>query len=365
MQSRTMNMSSFTPIGVCLDMCSERERREREQHRRLHPFEMQSRLVMARTFRNKAHALADPSRTVKEYSRPAAGKELSSPRDLRTPETLLKTVHYLLMEIWENNVEREVASLALAYPFVFDRLRAVRQDLTIQRIRGSIGARVLEGALGFLLCAPYLVRELPLDVYSEVLHSTQVRESFSDLMECYRGSGKFPRQAEFQALLLLYDLGNRDAMNRTLHLPRNIHKAPQVRLALAINRAYLECNWVRLFRLVHQLDCLQACTFYRHLTDCRDQALRTYTHAFSSPNCRFPLDHLTFLLAVDSPLIMAEMCKRRGLTVTSGEQASVLFYKASYKTGELECPGKEINLVEMRKGDVSWADVMAGQEEVH
>lgn len=202
-----MSRSPPPPVGVCLNMCPERERRERERHRLLHPFEMQSGQVMVRTFRTKTHAPADPARTVKEYSRPAAGKELSSPRDLRPPETLLKTVQYLLMDIWENIVERDAACLALAYPFVFDRLRAVRQDLTVQRIRGTIGAQVLEGSLGFLLCAPYLVRDLPLEQYSEVLHSTQVRESFADLMECYKGCGKFPRQVEFQALLLLYDLG--------------------------------------------------------------------------------------------------------------------------------------------------------------
>lgn len=202
-----MNMSPPPPVGLCLDMCSERERRERERHRRLHPLEIQNEQFERRNFGQGSRPIADPGRTVKEYSRPAAGKELSSPRDLRPPATLLKTVQYLLMEIWEQVNEQDPKSLSLAYPFVFDRLRAVRQDLTVQRISGTEGAPVLEGSLGFLLCAPYLVRDLPLEDYCETLHSTQVRESFAELMECYIRGGRFPRQAEFQALLLLYDLG--------------------------------------------------------------------------------------------------------------------------------------------------------------
>lgn len=211
-----MNVSPPPPVGLCLDMCSERERRERARHRRLHPLEVQKDQFRSRDFRQGSQPIADPDRTVKEYSRPAAGKEFSSPRDLRPPATLLKTVQYLLMEIWENVNEQDPTSLSLAYPFVFDRLRAVRQDLTIQRISGTEGAPVLEGSLGFLLCAPYLVRDLPPGDYCGTLHSTQVRESFAELMKFYSEGGRFPRQAEFQALLLLYDLG------KDFRLPKGI-----------------------------------------------------------------------------------------------------------------------------------------------
>ncbi|XP_068117694.1 SAC3 domain-containing protein 1 [Hyperolius riggenbachi] len=360
-----MDRSSLPPVGLCLDMCPEKERKEREKHQRLHPLEIQNGQPVGKKIRRGKYIIADPGRMVKEYSRPAAGKELSSPSELRPPATLLKTVHYLLMEIWENINERDLANVALAYTFVFDRLRAVRQDLTVQRIQGTEGAVLLEESLGFLLCAPYIVRQLPPEDYCEVLHATQLRESFAELMDCYRGCGKFPRQAEFQALLLLYDLGNMDAINKVLQLPHSIQGNPQVRLALAINKAFMENNWVRLFRLVRQLDCLQACAFHHHLTKCRDQALRTYTHGYSSRNCRFPLDHLAWLLMLDSPLTLSDMCQRRGLGITSGEKPTVLFLKSSFKDVELESPGKEIQLVEMKKKDRSWAEVMKGEEDVH
>ncbi|KAM3919840.1 SAC3 domain-containing protein 1 [Leptodactylus fuscus] len=355
---------SSPPVGICLDMCPEKERRERESQGRLHQFEVLKVQQTNGDHRRRARPIADPKKTVKEYSRPAAGKELSCPKDLRTPAILAKTVQYLLMEVWSDINYRDLSCLAKAYSFVFDRLRAVRQDLIVQRIRGQEGALVLEGSLGFLLCAPYLVRDLPLADYDEVLHSIQVRECFAELMECYKGDGGFPRQAEFQSLLLLYDLGNLDTIHRSLHIRPELLQSPHVRLAIDINKAHLENNWIRLFRLTRHLDCLQACAFYRHLSNSRNKALCTMIHAYSSRNCRFPLHLLTRLLALDNPSLTTEMCMKRGQTVTSGEQPSVVFLKTALKDVKPERPEREINLVELKKSQASWAEVMMGQDRV-
>ncbi|KAM8939221.1 SAC3 domain-containing protein 1 [Pelodytes ibericus] len=360
-----MNVSPVPPVGQCQDMCPLQERKERQLQGRLHRYEIQCENCdwVAKGRRTKRLPLADPAKTVKEYSRPAAGKKLSSPCDLRPPPVLLRTVHYLLMEVWDFIDDRDLGSLAEAYGFIVDRLRAVRQDLTVQRIRGRSGALVLEGSLGFLLCSTYLVRELPLKDYDEVLHAKQVRETFAELMECYRQEPKCPREAEFQALLLLYDLGDMDAMNRALTLPRGVGDSPEVQNALAINRAYLEGNWVRLFRLVHQLYCLQACAFYRHLSDVRDKTLRVLTHAYSSRNCRIPLNHLAMLLAVDSAEIASEMCRRRGLAIVPAEKQSVVFFKAAFQDVGPERAVREYVLVERKRGELSWVEIMMGENE--
>ncbi|XP_002937549.2 SAC3 domain-containing protein 1 [Xenopus tropicalis] len=358
-----MDQSSTAPVGLCPDMCPRKERQERERQGLLHHFETTDGQRARRGRRGKASMCADPAKTVKEYSRPAAGKELSSPYDIRPPAVLLKTVRYLLMKVWDSVNEMDSVNLSEAYCFVFDRLRAVRQDMTVQRVRGQLGAVVLEESLGFLLCAPYLVRHLPVESYDEVLHATQVRESFAELMECYKEDVRHPREAEFQALLLLYDLGNLDTMNRALKLHHRIGDAPQVRLAMDVNRAYLECNWVRLFRLLHRLDCLQSCAFYRHLTTCRDKNLRMLIHAYSSKNCRFPLDLLARLMAVDSQETVAEMCRRRGLSLAPGGQLAVVFLKSSFKDVVPEIHGREILLVERKKREQTWAGVMMGEEE--
>ncbi|XP_053576109.1 SAC3 domain-containing protein 1 [Bombina bombina] len=356
-----MDHSPPPPTGICLDMCPEQEIRLREQQGRLHRFETAN-VVNAKKVRGGYLHVADPKKAVKEYSRPAAGKELSCPRDLRTPNTLLKTVQYLIMDVFEYAKDRGPRMLAEAYSFVFDRLRSVRQDLIVQRVRGKLGAQILEGSLGFLLCAPYLVRELAIEWYDEVLHAVQVRETFSDLMECYQEGGSYPRQAEFQALLLLYDLGNLDAMHRAMTLPRGVGDSPHVNLALAISRAHLESNWVRLFRLVHRLNCLQACAFYGHVPIIRHRALHVLNQAYSSKKLLFPLDNLAKQIGANGPEVVADMCKRRGLTLDPGGK-HVMFFKASFIGVGSESPGREVLLVEQKRREWSWAEIMMGEEE--
>ena len=82
---------------------------------------------------------ADLSRTVKRYQRPAAGKQDPGPHELRPLPTLLETVDYLL-RLWVS--PSEPAPPLTRYVFISDRLRAVQQDLTVQR----------------LACAPLLAR---------------------------------------------------------------------------------------------------------------------------------------------------------------------------------------------------------------
>ena len=94
---------------------------------------------------------ADLSRTVKRYQRPAAGKQDPGPHELRPLPTLLETVDYLL-RLWVS--PSEPAPPLTRYVFISDRLRAVQQDLTVQR----------------LACAPLLAR---------IVDSTRWRSSSS------------------------------------------------------------------------------------------------------------------------------------------------------------------------------------------
>ncbi|XP_031546733.1 SAC3 domain-containing protein 1 isoform X2 [Vicugna pacos] len=189
---------SELPVGTCLDMCPAAERVQREKERRLHPFEV------APGYRGD-QPRADPQRVVKEYSRPAAGKIRPPPSQLRPPSVLLATVRYLASEV----AERTDASPAEVASFVADRLRAVRLDLALQSAGDAEVALVLEAALAVLLAV--VARLGPDTAHSPadlMLLQAQVQESFGSLRRCYAlGGGPHHRQAAFQGLFLLYNLG--------------------------------------------------------------------------------------------------------------------------------------------------------------
>ncbi|XP_063172778.1 SAC3 domain-containing protein 1 [Candoia aspera] len=297
--------------ATCPGMCPAAEYARRRREGRLHRLELGP----------PPGRLPDPARAVKEYSRPAAGQAPPRPADLRPPAVLLATVRHLLGRADEAGE----AAPAERCAFVADRLRAVRLDLALQRAPAAPRAALLERALLFLLHAGARLgaRARP----DGPLHDAQLRETFAALRRAYRRHAA-PAQPRFQALFLLYHLGSPDALWEILQLADDIRASPDLRAALAINWAFLERNFARFFRLARELPYLPSCALHPHLVRARRLALLTFSHGFSTRNCRYPLARLAHLLATDGPEEAAELCQVHGLTVI---EDGVIFRKGSFQ----------------------------------
>nr|XP_056709682.1 SAC3 domain-containing protein 1 [Euleptes europaea] len=305
-----MGGSEQAPAGTCPGMCPAGELERRRRQRRLHALE-----------------LGPPERAVKEYTRPAAGKEPLRPEELRPPAVLLATVRHLLGEAGR---ARPDVPAAQQCAFVSDRLRAVRLDLAVQRVSGLPCAAVLERSLVYLLRAGHRLCGEPPARFDAHLHGAQVQECFASLRRAYRDreGRRAAAQPLFQALFLLYNLGSPDALWQILQLPSHIRASPELSTARAINLAYLERNFARFFSLARELPYLQSCALHPYVAGARRLALLTFSHGFSSKNCRYPLDRLARLLAVDSLEEAEALCRAQGLTTLEG---SVVFQKGSFK----------------------------------
>lgn len=337
--------SSETVRGTCTAMCPEPERKQRERQKRLHKFEM-----LAGT-ENYMVPTADPDKTVKEYTRPAAGKERVQPSELRPPAILLKTVQYLVEEI----VPKTDVPWVEVYNFVFDRLRSIKQDMTIQQVKGKSCVSVLEVSLRFLIFSSYRLCEEPLGSFDPKINDTHVQECFSRLLSSYE-LGEHKNEPEFQSLFLLYNLGLYKAFHHVLLLSTSIRESPVVKLAVAVNRAYLERNYVLFFRLIRKLSFLQSCAVHRHIEDSRQKMLQMYNHAFSSKNCSYPLLHLTHLLALDSPAATVDVCKKHGIVV----DCTVHFLKTTFKNPGLLTCKRSFELIDKKQGDRTLSDIIKG-----
>ncbi|XP_061681822.1 SAC3 domain-containing protein 1 [Syngnathoides biaculeatus] len=339
------------PRGVCQTMCPAGELRNRESQNRLHRFEM-----LAGTEKDR-RPRADPMRVVKEYCRPAAGKDSTNSADLRPPPVLLKTVCYLIDEV---AASPRLHPWTEVYSFVFDRLRSVKQDMIILRVHGPDCVPILERTVRFLVYASYRLCGEPLRIFDPRINDTHLQENLSWLLDCYaRGTGPHPNQEEFQALGLLYNLGSPRAMQHITELPTPLRRAPSVALAVSINRSFLERNPVRLLRCARRLSFLQACALHRHVTASRKDLLLVYSHGYNSRNCRFPLDVLSKLLALEKTLT-STLCQECGVEVnTDGE---VVFSKASFaepEQGKL-CCSLYHNIATEKHKDLSVGSILHG-----
>ncbi|XP_078252027.1 SAC3 domain-containing protein 1-like [Rhinoraja longicauda] len=252
------------------------------------------------------------------------------------------------------------------HDFVMDRLRSVRQDMVSQRLGGRPAAAILEHSLRFLLCGQLWLGRPPPSPRPR--HSepgsveAQVRECFDRLLAVYsQGRAEYENQAEFQALALLYDLGSDQALHHALQLPSHIKDSPEMRTALAINRALAEGNYVRCLRAVRGLPFVESCAVYRHIATLRHRLLRAFSHGYSCRNSCYPLQALAEFLAVDTRDIAANLCRRHGQQVSGN---SVCFQKSSYtEPGPDHQPAlEELELVTIKQRGRTRSSIIQGHK---
>jgi hypothetical protein len=125
------------PVGTCSSMCSHEEFEEREKQNRLSKFEMIPRTNPPR---------GDFKHAMKEFKRSAAGREFTMAMNLRPWSVLRAGLRHLLLDVCLRSDDWLYIS-----GFVFDRLKAIRQDMIIQRIEGRRCIEILEGSIRFLV----------------------------------------------------------------------------------------------------------------------------------------------------------------------------------------------------------------------
>ncbi|CAM9127913.1 unnamed protein product [Ectocarpus sp. 4 AP-2014] len=207
MQKERQQQQDKYARGTCMSMCPESERREREAEGALSSFEATEATAGASvSFRQR---VADPNKAVKKYRRSAAGRDMHSPELLRPLSVLQITTQYLVQDVFavacsscssvssqprRDRGGNSSSLIAQAYIFVEDRLRAVRQDLTVQglALEGTTGAaEVLQTMANFYILAGYLMsdearirfKQAATDVFDRHLHTRELQGVFSSLAE--------------------------------------------------------------------------------------------------------------------------------------------------------------------------------------
>ena len=183
---------------------------------------------------------------VKKFKRSAAGIEEQLPSDLRPPPVLRRTCDYLF-----NDMIGNARSLANVHHFVWDRTRAVRNDLSIQQVQKRedlwIAVECYERIARFHIMSLHQLA-LPAKPYSKYdwhQEREQLDRTLLSLMQFYddsRGRIEFPNEAEFRAYCVILQLQDPipDLEDRIQSWPRNILQDNRVLKALDLYMA--ACN---------------------------------------------------------------------------------------------------------------------------
>lgn len=294
-------------------------------------------------------SFTDSNRAVKQFRRSSAGQSLTIPADLRPSAVLRATVDYLLTELPLNHLPKlgetcsSLLQFATFYDFVFDRLRAVRQDMVVQRLLDANCLHILERCIEFYAYSHYTYLQL-MTIKSSTADLRQLSASFDahlnrvHLGECFQllllhydhFNSLNESRALFEATYLVFNFTsggqpNSDALKRYQRLKRSsqadlLFTYPLMKTATRVLLASLLGNHIRTLRLVaEQYSDIQSQLFAivfavsGSLSSVHLALLKLLTAAYRSPTTALPVTTLAidwFCPFSDNELAVSDYLER-------------------------------------------------------
>ncbi|KAF3925965.1 hypothetical protein ABW20_dc0106847 [Dactylellina cionopaga] len=331
-------------VGICVQMCPQWDRFRRANNK-----------SAISTYEVDENGYFGESRAVKSWHRPAAGDAEDLPEDLRTEETLIKTMDYLVHDIitkW---------SFANCQIFVWDRTRSIRQDCSIQGLNSDAVIECYERIARFHI---FSIQQLShIESFQRGQELEQLSKTLISLNELYDDRRRLIKQgkrqynqdndfeAEFRAYTLVSNLHNPLQIARAIQLPSRITETPIFKLALRFfkfvqranhddknlfgntSRSEVTLNWsAQFFDLVYDpstpylLACLAAIEF----ANVKKGAIKAFERGFPPQKTASSLTFLKEL--VDAPLEqdVKLLVERYGLKTT--EHNGMLYMNSPRKS---------------------------------
>ena len=271
-------------IGTCPYMCSVSEFNERTSQGIYSQFE-----TINEEF---VHELA-----VKEYKRASADQDESKVDDLRPPNVLLKTVKYLCQDL----VDSYADDFDELYCYIWNRTRAIRKDITQQRLSDTCTVSVLETICRFHIFSGYSLSGS--SNFEPKINNENLEKSLTSLRHLYTDLSNANQicvnEAEFRSYYALLNLNSGHIMYEMSHTPPRILNSEMIQFAISCCKAYSTNNFIRFFRLFRSGSFLCSSILYRYLNQVRQKAFVAIINSHtttSTAEVEYPISKLARLL---------------------------------------------------------------------
>ncbi|XP_061179067.1 germinal-center associated nuclear protein-like [Saccostrea echinata] len=334
-------------VGTCTDMCPEKERYDREEKRRLHPYEV------LQTSEGSGNPQVNHTLAVKEYSRSSADQEEPLPYELRTLPTLTLTMTYLLREIADRGEDGKWGDW---FDFLWNRTRGIRKEITQQQFCNVESVELLEKCVRFhIFCAERLCEE-DMHSFDDKINNENMTKCLQTLKENYSDLEKkqvfCANEAEMRCYMVLMNLNEGDILRETQQLRPEVRNSTLINYALKVYAALNSNNYVRFFRLVREGSFLCSCILHRYFTQVRKKALHILVKAHRK-GVQLPLEDLVRTLSFDDQSEAAQFCQFFGLTTVDN---CVTLDKAAFiEPEENWCPRRSTIIERKRSTSVGEA----------
>ncbi|KAH8256940.1 hypothetical protein KR038_000147 [Drosophila bunnanda] len=340
--------------GSCQSFCPDGESKMRIREKLLHYFEL------------KNGQKNTPGILVKEFTRSAADAKMPQAKDMRTEQSLIKTVEYLLKDIILDTRK----PYNVVYDFIFDRLRAVRREIVIQMFDARQTIRLLEPIVMFLGFSLYKLSVESIDKFDPKICNQHLQECLTGVLCCYEeldGQSsttteeptlrELERRCFIESLYQMFNLGSPESFIRALTLPEYVRQDATFRLCFNICLSYQQGNLYRVIMGLPQLPHILCAVASTKLQSIRRSLLQIFTHAYNNKQLTVPAPYLLRLLLIDSPAGLQEQCRHYNLAITP-DRKSILFNKTDFSQSAATLGCRQERFVEAKLARIYLPEVL-------
>ncbi|KAK0398587.1 hypothetical protein QR680_002658 [Steinernema hermaphroditum] len=289
--------------GTCDSYCSEKERYRRIVQNAVHSYECD------------ASGNPDFAKFITEYSRSAADQEHPLPHELRSASALQASMNYILQTMASGHVSSHEA--AQWYDFVWNRTRAVRKELTQQKIISHVAVDILEKCCRIHIYAAHQFCEVEPGAFDQKMNTENLSKCLQSLRHMYEDLAKknifLPSEAEFRCYDVLLNIRDSNILQQMYTLRSEVRESQPLKWAVQVFLAFNTNNYVKFFRLIWcEGTYLEACLLHRFFFEVRANAIISITSAYAR---KYPLSSLTNVLAFDDENGAVEFISLFGLSL--------------------------------------------------
>ena len=269
--------------GTCNEMCPISELQRRSEEGDLELFER-----VDGTNRNKTSV----DLCCKKYTRIVDGVQ---PDMVRTKYGLAKTMSHL----WHILDERPEAFVVKS-KFLWDRLRSVRQDLSLQQMYDAFAASALQQMVRYAIISEHELCEdaataISPDGHNSHLNVEQLTKTLTTLRHIYddhrakQQALPLDHEAEMFALQLLlridshgrYSVSTHEMLGDLRSARNAILNHALVNFALECRSAYIDVNCAKFFKLVEKANYVQKCVLHKYFVKIRSKTLERFNQGMA------------------------------------------------------------------------------------
>lgn len=230
------------------------------------------------------------------------------------------------------------------YDFIFDRCRAIRQEIVMQSFSSEKTLLLLEPIVMFLCLSLYRLSGSKLSVFDPKICLQHLQECLLKCLTCYEEIDRKNQQVAstgrretIEAIYLMLNVEHSNVLQRALQLHESIKSTFVVNEAIKICLNYHRKNFHRILRQLRELPHLICAVAALKLPHFRAEILYAFSIAYNSKSLSVPIDFLQRSLIYDETEFLLRDLRDLGIHNDSdGENPKkVVFSRTKFNSSKL------------------------------